>query len=85
MYWEYDHFVGSVGIQKIFTRTRYQEVFQNLYFAYYTKQDKTGKGYKIRPIINHVNESFQAVLSNEPEQSIDEHMTKFKGGSSMRQ
>ena len=32
-----------------------------------------------------MNKSFQESYSNELEQSIDEHMTKFKGRSSMRQ
>ena len=39
-------------------RTRYHEVLQNLHFAESTKEDKTVKGYKIRPIIDHFNESF---------------------------
>ena len=29
---------------------------------------------KIRPIIDHLNESFQAIFSIQPDQSIDEHM-----------
>ena len=85
MYLDCDHFVDSVGIQNIFMRKRYQEVFQNFYFTDNTKQDKTDKGYKIKPIINHLNESFQAVFSNDLEQSIDEHMTKFREGSSLRE
>ena len=85
MYWDCDHFIGNNGIQNIFTRGRYQKIFQNLHFADNSKQDQTDKGYKIRPIIDHLNKSFQESYSNEPKQSIDEHMTKFKGRSSMRQ
>ena len=81
MYWICDHFVGNFGIQNILTTTRYQEFLQNLYFAGNAKQDITDKSYKIRPIIDHLNESFQAVFLNEPKQSIDEHMKKFKGRS----
>ena len=80
-----DHFVGNVGIQKIFMSTRYQEVLQPLHFANNTKQYKTDKCYKVRPIINHSSESIQAVISNETGQSIDEHMIKFKGHSPMSQ
>ena len=80
-----DHFVGNVGIQKIFMSTSYQEVLQPLHFANNTKQYKTDKGYKVRPIINHSCESIQAVISNETGQSIDEHMIKFKGHSPMSQ
>ena len=77
MFWDCNYFVGNVGIQNIFARTRYQVVLQNNHFAGKTKQDKSDKGHKIR-IINHLNESFHAVFSNEPEQCIDEYMTKFK-------
>ena len=58
-------------------RTSYQVVLQNNHFAGNTKQGKTDKGHKIR-IIGHLNESFQAVFSNEYEQCIDEHMTELK-------
>ena len=77
IFWDSNHFVGNVGIQNIFARTRYQVVLQNNHFAGNTKQDKTDKGHKIR-IIDHLNESFQAVFSNKSEQCIDEYMTKFK-------
>ena len=77
LYWNWNHFVGKVGIQNIF--------LEFIHFADNTKQDKTDKSYKIRPIMNHLNESFQTIFSNQPEQSIDEHMTNFKGHCSMRQ
>ena len=77
MFWDCNNFVGNVSIQNIFARTRYQVVLQNNHFASNTKQDKTDKGHKII-IICHLNESFEAVLSNEHEQCIDEHVTEFK-------
>ena len=85
MYWNYEHFIGNTGIQNVFTRTRFQEILQNIHFADNSKNDSSDKGYKIHPIIEHFNKSFQNSYSDEPEQSIDEHMTKFKGRSSMRQ
>ena len=69
MYCDCDHFEGNVGIQNIFTRTRYQEVLQKFHFAKNTKQDKTDKGYKFKPIIYHLNELFQTVFSNEPDRA----------------
>ena len=48
----------NVGIQSIFMRTRYQDVLQNLHFADNTTQNKKDKSYKIKPIIDHLNESF---------------------------
>ena len=48
-------------------------------FTLPTTQTKTkDKGCKIRPIINHLNESFWAVCSNESEQSIDGYMGQVK-------
>ena len=71
IYWDGYHFVSNVGVQNIFTRTRYQEVLQNLHFASNVKQAKTEKSYRIRPIIDYLTESFWAVFSIETEQSID--------------
>ena len=85
MCWNYEHFIGNTGIQNVFMRTRFQEILQNIHFADNSKNDSSDKGYKIRPIIEHLNKSFQNSYSDEPEQSIDEHMTKFKGRFSMRQ
>ena len=49
------------------------------------KKHKTDKVYNIRPIIDRLNESFQAAILNKPKQNIDKHMTKFKGCPSMKQ
>ena len=57
----------------IFARTTNQVVFQNNHFANNIKQNKTYKDHKTG-IIDHLNESFQAVC-------IDEYMKKFKGHS----
>ena len=49
------------------------------------KDDKSDKGYKVRSFINHFNQSFSSSVSNDDSQSIDEHLMKFKGRSSMKQ
>ena len=85
LYWDSDVFIGNTGIQNVFIRDRFKEILQNLHFADNIQSDQEDKGYKIRPVIDHLNESFRQVYSDEPEQSIDEHMTKFKGRSSMKQ
>ena len=48
------------------------------------KPTKVIQTYKLRPIIDHLNKSFQESYSNDPRQSLDERMTKLKGCSSMR-
>ena len=49
------------------------------------KPTKVIQTYKIHPIIDHLNKSSQENYSNDPKQSTDERMTKFKGPPSMRQ
>ena len=39
----------------------------------------------MRPVIDHLNLKSFKVLSNDSEQSIDEHMVKFKRRSGMKQ
>ena len=58
---------------------------QNLHFSDNTKDDKSDKGYKVRSLINHFNQSFSECVSDDCTQSIDEHMVKFTGRSSMKQ
>ena len=38
-----------------------------------TLTQESDKGYNIKPIIDHLNKSFQNSYINEPEQSIEEH------------
>ena len=85
MYWDADVFIGNSGIQNVSTRQRFSDILANLHFTDNMKADKDDKGNKIRPIIDHLNNAFRDIYSDEPEQSIDEHMTKFKGRSSMKQ
>ena len=67
------------------TRNRFCDILQNLHFADNRKDFETGKVFKMRPVIGHLNSKFPEVLLNNREQSIDEHMVKFKGRSGMKQ
>ena len=67
------------------TRQRFKDILRNFHFLGNNKHDKNDKGFKICPVINHFNKSFSNTLSNDKLQSIDEHMVKFKGRSSMKQ
>lgn len=84
-YWSTDRCIGNEKIRNVMTRTRFQLILQNLHFNDNEKDDKTDKTYKIKPIIDHLNNQFSKSLSNSPTQSVDEHMCKFKGRSSMKQ
>ena len=84
-YWRIDNLIGNDGIQNAMIRNRSCEILQNLHFAVNRKDDKRDKAFKMRPVIDHLNSKFSEVLSNDSEQSIDEHMVKFKGRSGMKQ
>ena len=66
-------------------RSRFEDILQNLHFSDNTKDTKSDKGYKVRSLINHFNQSFSNSVSNDDSQGVDEHMVKFKGRSSMKQ
>ena len=67
------------------TRTRFQFILQNLQFFNNNNDDKIDTSYKIRPVIEHLNKVFAETLSNSPFQSVEVHMCRFKGRSSMKQ
>ena len=83
--WRVDKLIGNDGIQDTMIRNHFCEIIQNLHFTDNRKDNKTDKAFKIRPVIDHLNMKFSEVLLNDSEQSLDEHMVKFKGRSGMKQ
>ena len=75
-YWRVDSPIGNDGIQNTMIRNRFCKILQNLQFAHNRKDDKTDKAFKMRPVMDHLNSKFSEVLSNDREQSINEHMVK---------
>ena len=84
-YWQIDEYVGNEGIRNVVTRKRFQGILRNLHFADNEVDDKSDCGYKICPIINHLNTAFRSAVSDGKSQAIDGHVTKFKGKHSARQ
>ena len=66
-------------------RSRFEDILENFNFLDNTKDDRSDKGYKVKSINNYLNQRFSSSVSNDDSQSIDEHMVKFKGRSSMKQ
>ena len=56
-------------------RSRFEDILRN--FLDNAKDDKSDKGYKIRSLINHFNQSFSNSVSNDDSQTIKEHVVKF--------
>ena len=84
-YWRVDNLIGNNVFQNTMIQNRFCEILQNLHFAGNTYYDKTDRGFEIRQVVDHLNKKFGEVLSNNKEQSIDEHMVKFKGRSDVKQ
>ena len=61
-YWECGQYIGNEGIRNVMARARFEEILSNLHFADNSKDDKSDKGYKVRTIINHFNDSFSSSL-----------------------
>ena len=78
-YWRVDNLIGNDGIQNTMIRNHFCEILQDLHFA----DNRLSQAFKI--MIDHLNSKVSDVLSNDSEQSIDEHMVKLKGRSRMKQ
>ena len=83
--WQCGQYVGDEGIRSVMSRSRFEEILQNLHFSNNTKDDKSDKGYKVRSLINTFNQSFSEYVSDDCTQYIDEHRAKFTGRSRMKQ
>ena len=66
-------------------RSRFEDILQNLHFSENTKDTKSDKGYKVRSLINHFNQSFSISVSNDDSQGVDEHMKLSRWNSKVDQ
>lgn len=90
LYWSKEADVRVPVIADVMTRSRFFEIKRALHFnnnddAIDKNDPAYDRAWKVRPLIKHFNEAFQAALSPTAEQSIDERMVKFKGQSTMKQ
>ena len=61
------------------TRDRFEEIQRHLHFVDNAVADKTNKLYKLQPILDYLNNRFQAMYRPERELCIDELMVLFRG------
>ena len=77
-------------IANVLTRERFKEILSNLHFQNnedalpnnHPDQDRT---VKVRWLIDYLNKRFLRAMDPEVDQSVDEHMIKFKGRTIMRE
>ena len=84
-YWSVDSYLSNDGVRNTMTRNLFVNILQNLHFNDNETADKSDKAYKMRNVINHLNEAFQNAMSDAKRQSIDKHMAKFKVRMSCKQ
>ena len=90
-YWETGSPFFSVNfVANVMAREKFKEILGNLHFSnnedavprYHQAHDRA---FKVKWLIDHLNEPFLSSMEPEVEQSVDEHMIKYKGRSIMRQ
>ena len=84
-YWSTESYISNQGPRHVNTKSGLKELLYNIHLCDNDTADSNDKGDKVRPLIDHFNETFQNAVVNSPNQSIDEHMIKFKERLSMKQ
>ena len=89
-YWSTDEFMENVGIQRVFTRDRFESLCRYLHMN--DSQQQPGRNdpnydplYKIRPALDMCHHTFLDQYIPGREMSIDEAMVKYKGRIYFRQ
>ena len=86
-YWNTAEDLNVPVVSKAMRRERFQTILSNLHVNDNTKMDpkKKDKLFKIRPLLEHLNDVFGKLRSMREHLSIDESMIRFKGRSSLKQ
>ena len=79
MYWSLDEDVSVPIINNSISRNRFHEIKKHLHFADNSKIDKEDKMYKLRPLVDILNQNFQQWEIFHENLSIDEAMIKYFG------
>ena len=90
-YWETGSPHLSINfVANVMTREKFKEILGNLHFSnneHVVPQDHQAhdRVFKVKWLIDHLNEHFLSSMEPEVEQSVDEHMIKYKDRSIIRQ
>ena len=83
-YWETESPSFSVSFDaNVMTREKFKEILGNLHFS--NNEDVNDGAFKMRWLIDYLNECFLSSMTPEVKQNVDEHMIKYKGRSIMGQ
>ena len=89
-YWSTDIYLGNEGIQKVFTRNRFDELTRFLHFNDSSTEPRRNdpaydRLYKVRPLLNFFNARMQELYKPGREISVDEGMIAFRGRLAFKQ
>ena len=89
-YWSSEPSLAVPFISNIMPLKRFEELRAFLHFNNNEEMKPRGdpehdRAFKVRPVLNHFNVSFINGMTATAEQSIDEHMVKFKGHNILKQ
>ncbi|XP_051168535.1 piggyBac transposable element-derived protein 4-like [Leptopilina boulardi] len=89
-YWSMNSQLNDPYISNLMSCNRFSFFLSHLHANDNDKEPKKGEAgydklYKIRPIIEKLNESFKNCFKPNQHQSVDESMVKYKGRSTMKQ
>lgn len=85
-----DPYMNVLPVSQVMTSKRYKKIIENLHLnnnsnAVPKGQQGYDKLYKVRPLIEKLNQSFQSHYIHSSYLSVDESMILFKGRSSIKQ
>ena len=89
-FWDSSPSLSVPFIANVMTRERFKEILSNLHFSNNNEalpkdHPNHDRAFKVRWLIDYLNERFLQSVDPEANQSVDEHMGKFKGRNIMRQ
>ena len=84
-YWSSHPSMGNKMLKQTFSRYRFKLLMSKIYMNHPDKPNEADKLYYVEVFINCLKITFQKYRQDSPYQSIDESMTKFKGGCSFKQ
>lgn len=85
MYWSGDEDLGVQIVSAAMPRNKYDTIKQNIHFADNSNIDKTDKMFKLRPLMNILNEKFKQWGIFHTHLSVDEAMVRYFGHHSAKQ
>uniref|UniRef100_A0A0K0ELN5 DDE_Tnp_1_7 domain-containing protein n=1 Tax=Strongyloides stercoralis TaxID=6248 RepID=A0A0K0ELN5_STRER len=85
MYWCNEEDLGLEIVSKAMPRNKYDQIKQNIHFVDNSKIDTTDKMFKLRPLMNILNEKFKQWGIFHTYLSIDEAMVRYFGRHSAKQ